>query len=63
MFMTNKQIADYLNDKNMTTSRGSKFLDSVVHLVEWKMEKRFLRQQKEEIETADLKIRFDKKEE
>ena len=61
--MTYKQIADYLNDRNMTTARGCKFSDSGVHSTEWKMEKRFERQQKEEIKITDMKIRFDKKEE
>ena len=59
--MTYKQIADYLNDRNMTTSRGCKFIDSGVHSAEWKMERRFKRQQNEEIKIKDMKIRFDKK--
>ena len=59
--MTYKQIADYLNENNITTARGCKFSDSGVHSAEWKMEKRFKRQQNEEIKIKDMKIRFDKK--
>ena len=59
--MTHKQIADYLKERNITTARGCKFSDSEVHSAEWKMEKRFKRQQKEEIKIKDMKIRFDKK--
>ena len=59
--MTYKQIADYLNENNITTARGCKFSDSGVHSAEWKMERRFKRQQKEEIKIKDMKIRFDKK--
>ena len=59
--MTYKQIADYLNERNITTARGCKFSDSGVHSAEWKMERRFKRQQKEEVNIKDMKIRFDKK--
>ena len=59
--MTYKQIADYFNERKITTARGCKFSNSGVHSAEWKMEKRFERQQKEEIKIKDMKIRFDKK--
>jgi len=59
--MTYKQIADYLNERNINTARGCKFSDSGVHSAEWKMERRFKRQQNEEIKIKDMKIRFDKK--
>ena len=59
--MTYKQIADYFNERKITTARECKFSDSGVHSAEWKMEKGFERQQKEEIKIKDMKIRFDKK--
>jgi len=59
--MTYKQIADYLNERNMTTARGCKFSDSGVHSAEKKMERRFKKQEREEIKITDMRIRFDKK--
>ena len=41
--------------------RGSKFSDSGVHSAEWKMERRFKRQQNEEIKIKDMNIRFEEK--
>ena len=59
--MTYKQIADYFNEINITTARGCKFSNSEVYSVEWKMERRFKKQEREEINITDMEIRFDKK--
>jgi len=59
--MTYKQIADYLNERNITTARRCKFSDSGVHSAEWKMERRFKRQQNEEIKIKDMKVIFEER--
>ena len=59
--LTYKQIAILLNEQGITTTRGKTWLDGGVHSAEKKMEKRFARQQKEEIKIKDMTIRFEKK--
>ena len=57
--MTYKQIASYLNEEGITTTRGKIWSNGGVHSAEKKMEKRFAKQQREEIKIKDMSIRFE----
>jgi len=59
--MTYNQIASYLNKEGITTTRGKIWSNGGVHSAEKKMEKRFARQQREEIKIKDMNIRFEAK--
>ena len=59
--LTYQQISDYFNSKGIKTIRGFKFSQSGVHSIIKKMEKRFKRQNEEEIKIINMDIRYDKK--
>lgn len=57
--MTYNQIASYLNEEGITTTRGKIWSNGGVHSAEKKMEKRFAKQKREEIKIKDMSIRFE----